>query len=68
MSWKTYQWEMRTVWLQNVLLHQPKRWLPEKYPNYDELLTAAVEAAVNEPSAPAGSGFLALGQCECRGD
>jgi penicillin amidase len=52
LNWKTYQWEMHTVWLQNVLLHQPKRWLPEKYPNYDELLTAAVEAAVNEPSAP----------------
>ncbi|MGA9757150.1 MAG: penicillin acylase family protein, partial [Candidatus Sulfotelmatobacter sp.] len=52
LNWKSYQWEMRTVWLQNVLLHQPKRWLPEKYPNYDELLTAAVEAAVNEPEAP----------------
>jgi penicillin G amidase len=52
LNWKTYQWEMRTVWLQNVLLHQPKRWLPEKYPNYDELLTAAVEAAVNGPAAP----------------
>jgi penicillin amidase len=52
LNWKTYHWEMRTVWLQNVLLHQPKRWLPEKYPNYDELLTAAVEAAVNEPAAP----------------
>jgi penicillin G amidase len=52
LSWKTYQWEMHTVWLQNVLLHQPKRWLPEKYPNYDELLTAAVEAAVNNPEAP----------------
>jgi len=52
LSWKTYAWEMRTVWLQNILLHQPKRWLPEKYPNYDELLTAAVESAVVEPSAP----------------
>jgi penicillin amidase len=52
LSWKTYHWEMRTVWLQNVLLHQPKRWLPEKYPNYDELLTAAVEAAVSGPAAP----------------
>ena len=52
LSWKTYQWQMRTVWLQNILLHQPKRWLPEKYPNYDELLTAAVEATVNGPSAP----------------
>jgi penicillin G amidase len=52
LSWKTYHWEMQTVWLQNVLLHQPKRWLPEKYPNYDELLTAAVEAAVNGTGAP----------------
>ncbi len=52
LSWKTYGWEMKTVWLQNVLLHQPKRWLPEKYSNYDELLTAAVEAAVSVPTAP----------------
>jgi len=52
LSWKTYHWQMKTVWLQNVMLHQPKRWLPEKYSNYDELLTAAVEAAVNGPDAP----------------
>ena len=52
LSWKTYAWEMRSVWLENVLLHRPKRWLPEKYPNYDELLTAAVEAAVTAPEAP----------------
>jgi penicillin amidase len=52
LSWKTYTWHMRTVWLQNVLLHQPKRWLPEKYQNYDELLTAAVEAAVSGPEVP----------------
>jgi penicillin G amidase len=51
-SWKTYTWEMRSVWLENILLHHPKRWLPEQYPNYDELLTAAVEAAVNGPEAP----------------
>ena len=52
LNWKTYTWQMQSVWLQNVMLHQPKRWLPEKYPNYEELLTAAVEAAVNEPEAP----------------
>lgn len=51
-TWKTYTWLQRSVWLENVLLHRPKRWLPEKYPNYDELLTAAVEAAVNDPQAP----------------
>jgi penicillin amidase len=52
LSWKTYSWEMRSVWMENILLHRPKRWLPDKYPNYDELLTAAVDAAVNGPDAP----------------
>lgn len=52
LSWKTYSWEMRSVWLENILLRRPKRWLPDKYPNYDELLAAAVEAAVNDPQAP----------------
>ncbi len=52
LSWKTYSWEMRSVWMENILLHRPKRWLPEKYPNYDELLTAAVDAAVSGPDAP----------------
>jgi len=52
LSWRTYSWEMRSVWMENVLLHRPKRWLPGKYANYDELLTAAVEAAVNDPEAP----------------
>jgi penicillin amidase len=52
LSWETYSWEMRSVWLENILVHHPKRWLPEKYQNYDELLAAAVDAAVNTPSAP----------------
>lgn len=52
LNWTTYSWEMRSVWLENILLHRPRRWLPEKYPNYDELLTAAVQAAVDAPEAP----------------
>lgn len=52
LSWKTYRWEMRSVWLENILLHRPKRWLPDKYQNYDELLAAAVEAAVADSHAP----------------
>jgi len=51
-NWETYSWQMRSVWLQNVMLHQPKRWLPTKFPNYNELLTAAVNATVNLPEAP----------------
>ena len=52
LNWKTYSWLQRSVWMENILLHRPKRWLPEKYSSYDELLTAAVEAAVNDPHVP----------------
>ncbi|HWF46591.1 MAG TPA: penicillin acylase family protein [Bryobacteraceae bacterium] len=52
LNWKTYSWEMRSVWQENIMLHHPKRWLPDAYANYDELLSAAVEAAVNSPLAP----------------
>ena len=52
LSWQTYSWEQRSVWLENILIHHPKRWLPEKYPNYEEVLTAAVEAAVSDADAP----------------
>ena len=53
LSWKSYEWLMDTVWLENVVQHQPKRWLPGTSPNYDELLTAAVESAVTAPKVPA---------------
>jgi penicillin amidase len=52
LNWQTYSWEQRSVWLENILIHHPKRWLPQKYPNYEELLTAAVEAAVSDADAP----------------
>jgi penicillin amidase len=52
LSWQTYSWEMRSVWLENILLHRPKRWLPEKYASYDDLLASAVDAAVSGPEAP----------------
>jgi len=52
LNWRVYSWEMRSVWLENVMLHRPKRWLPDAFPNYDELLAAAVEAAVNGPMVP----------------
>ncbi|HEX3354094.1 MAG TPA: penicillin acylase family protein [Terriglobales bacterium] len=52
LNWKTYGWGMQSVWLENVLQHQPKRWLPDSYASYDELLAAAVEAAVQSPGSP----------------
>ncbi len=45
-SWKSYRWMFETVWLENVLTNQPARWLPQNYPNYDELITAATEQAL----------------------
>ena len=47
LSWKTYSWGMGSVWLENAVHHQPQSWLPEAYSSYDELLAAAVEAAVS---------------------
>lgn len=52
LNWKSYRWQMQSVWLEGVLLHQPARWLPQAYPDYNELLAAAVEAAVSAPDAP----------------
>ncbi|HSS95539.1 MAG TPA: penicillin acylase family protein, partial [Terriglobales bacterium] len=47
-----YSWGMQSVWLENILRDQPKRWLPEKFTGYDDLFAAAVEAAVDLPDAP----------------
>jgi penicillin amidase len=52
LSWQTYDWFMEPVWLENVLMNRPPRWLPEKYRNFDDLLAAAVQAAVDAPGAP----------------
>jgi penicillin amidase len=49
---KDYQWFMAPVWLENVLLLQPERWLPPGYANWDDLLAAAVDAAVSSSGAP----------------
>ena len=51
-NWKTYRWFMKPVWLENVLINQPSRWLPSQYANYDALLTAAVESALSQEQAP----------------
>ncbi|MBS1853025.1 MAG: penicillin acylase family protein [Acidobacteria bacterium] len=52
LSWRSYHWTMRSVWLENLLQFKPARWLPAGYTDYDEVLAAAVEAAVQSPQAP----------------
>lgn len=45
---KDYHWFMSSVWLENVLLLQPARWLPSGYSSYDALLAAAVEKGLKD--------------------
>jgi penicillin amidase len=47
--WTDYQWFMSPVWLENLLLHQPERWLPPDSLTWDELLTSAVDDAASHP-------------------
>ncbi len=55
-GWRQYRWPMATVWLENIVQRQPQRWLPPGYPDYGQLLTAAVEAVVADKTAPADLG------------
>ncbi len=48
LSWKNYRWMMETNWLENTLTHQPARWLPSNFSNYDEFLTATLEEALKK--------------------
>jgi len=52
LSWKSYRWNMATVWLENVLSKQPARWLPPGYSDYGAVLTAAMENALKQPGVP----------------
>jgi penicillin amidase len=58
---KGYRWALGSVWLENVLLKQPKRWLPGKYADFDAVLVAAVEDAVSPPDAPSKLATWKLG-------
>lgn len=51
-GWRQYNWFLSPVALETILTDQPPRWLPQNFADYDQLLTAAVEATVSEPQAP----------------
>jgi penicillin amidase len=55
LNWKNYHWMMDTVWLENVLSHQPAQWLPQGFSNYDDLLSAALDEAVKKAPADLNS-------------
>ncbi len=43
-----YTWDERYTALEQILEHQPKRWLPANYSSWSDLLTAAVERAITQ--------------------
>jgi penicillin G amidase len=49
---KDYDWENNSVWFENVLAHQPQRWLPAGYADYNHLLAASVEETVASKESP----------------
>jgi penicillin amidase len=61
-SWRTYDWFMWPVWMQNTLTAQPRHWLPPGYANYDELLAAALEKAIDQQGVPADLASWAWGR------
>jgi penicillin amidase len=51
-GWERYHWGMSAVWLETVLLRQPLQWLPPGFTSYDDLLAAAVQAALDGKGVP----------------
>jgi penicillin G amidase len=46
-------WSRQSVWMENILIKRPQRWLPPNYSDYDAAMVDAVEATVNSADAPA---------------
>ena len=47
-----YGWDSKQFAEEQIIVHQPARWLPVKYPDWNELLTAAVENGLADGKAP----------------
>jgi penicillin amidase len=46
--WEDYSWFNSSVAMEKLLRAKPQRWLPANYSNFDDLLAAAVEAAITD--------------------
>jgi len=49
--WDRYEWSEQSVALENIVQNQPDRWLSPGYTNFNDLLNAAVEKAVEDAPA-----------------
>jgi penicillin amidase len=47
-EWEQYQWFNSSVAMEKLLSTKPRRWLPSIYANFDDLLVAAVDAAITD--------------------
>jgi penicillin amidase len=47
-----YTWGEKAFAEEQIIVNQPGRWLPARYPNWNELLTAAVESGLEQERAP----------------
>jgi penicillin amidase len=46
--WEEYAWFNSSVAMEKLLLNKPQRWLPPGYSTFDDLLVAAVDAAITD--------------------
>ena len=52
-GWTLYTAHARTFALEEMLEHQPARWLPPEYTDWNELLSAALDRGLRQGHAPA---------------
>ena len=50
--WDLYFWGEKGYAEEQIVVHQPAHWLPAKYPNWNELLAAAVVQGLIDERAP----------------
>ncbi len=50
--WTLYTWRERSYAIEMILERGGERWLPREYPDWNELLTAALERGLKESHAP----------------
>jgi penicillin amidase len=50
-AWEEYTWSEAAVALETIVRDQPARWLSPLYANFDDMLTAAVEKAIQDAPA-----------------
>lgn len=51
-----YSWDEKAYAEEQIIMHEPARWLPVRYADWNELLTAAIEKGLADAKAPGDLG------------